>query len=49
MLFRSAKAIFPMHFWKDYSVIERMKRCPASAGWRERIMEIKEEGEVFER
>lgn len=44
-----ARAIFPMHFWKDYSVIERMKRHPASAGWRDRIVDIREEGEVFER
>ncbi len=44
-----AKAIFPMHFWKDYSVIERMKRHPASAGWGDRIVDIREEGEVFER
>lgn len=42
-----AKHVFPMHFWKDYSIIETMKNHPASSGWRERIMTIKEEGEEF--
>jgi len=42
-----AKAVFPMHFWKDYSIIEKMKNHPASEGWQDRIIEIKEEGEEF--
>lgn len=42
-----AKAVFPMHFWKDYSIIEKMKEHPASEGWRDRIVEIHREGEEF--
>ena len=42
-----AKAVFPMHFWKDYSIIEKIKEHPASEGWRDRIVEIRREGEEF--
>lgn len=43
----NAKHVFPMHFWKDYSIIEAMKNHPASEGWRDRIMTICKEGEEF--
>lgn len=42
-----AKCVFPMHFWKDYSIIEAMKKHPASEGFRDRIMTICREGEEF--
>lgn len=42
-----AKAVFPMHFWKDYSIIKKIKEHPASEGWRDRIVEIHREGEEF--
>lgn len=34
------KAAYPMHFWGDRSVIERLKRLEVSEGYRDRIMEI---------
>lgn len=43
-----AKTIFPMHFWGDYSVAERLKNLPCSEEYRGRIVEIKEEGQEFE-
>lgn len=43
----SAKAVFPMHFWKDYSIIEKMKQHPCSETYRETIMDIHREGEEF--
>lgn len=44
----SVDAVFPMHFWKDYSVIRRMKEHMASEAYRHKIVEIHEEGEEFE-
>ena len=43
-----AKHIFPMHFWGEYDVAERLKKMPCSAGYRDRIVEIHEEGEGWE-
>ena len=43
-----AKAVIPMHFWKDYSIIEKMRRHPSSEGWRERLIEIHREGEELD-
>lgn len=43
----SSKAVFPMHFWKDYSIIEKMKQHPCSEGYRKIIMDIHGEGEEF--
>lgn len=43
-----ADKVFPMHFWKDYSIIEKMKQIPESEAYRERIVEIHREGEEFE-
>lgn len=42
-----AKAVFPMHFWEDYSIIDKMKELPSSIGYRDRIIKINKEGEVF--
>lgn len=42
------KAVIPMHFWKDYSIIEKMRRHPCSEGWRERLVEIHKEGEELD-
>lgn len=44
----SADKVFPMHFWKDYSMIEKIKQLPLSESYRERIVEIHREGEEFE-
>ena len=43
----SAKALFPMHFWEDYDIIEALRKHPSSAEWRDRIMTIRREGEEF--
>lgn len=43
-----AGAIFPMHFWGDYSVIDRLKRLPCSEPYRDRIAGISREGQEFE-
>lgn len=43
----SADIVFPMHFWMDYSIIDKMKQHPSSEAYRERIMEIHREGEEF--
>lgn len=38
---------FPMHCWEDFSVIARLKALPCSAPYRERIVEIIENGMQF--
>lgn len=43
----SAKTIFPMHFWKDYQIIEKIKNHPCSESYRDAIIEIHKEGEEF--
>lgn len=43
----SADAVFPMHFWRDYGIIQKLKEDPCSAGYREKIVEIHKEGEEF--
>lgn len=42
-----AKKIFPMHFWEDYSIIKQLNTHPSTEKWRDKIVEITEEGEVF--
>ncbi len=43
-----AAHLFPMHFWGDFGAAGRLSAHPASAGWRERIVNIQKEGEEFE-
>lgn len=43
-----AAHVFPMHFWEDYGVIGRMKGLECSRGYRDRIVEIRQEGQEFE-
>lgn len=43
-----AGQIFPMHFWGDYKVAERLKKLPCSEPYRDRIVEIQKEGQTFE-
>lgn len=43
-----AKAVFPMHFWGDYGIFERLQRENCTKEYRDRIMEIQREGQVFE-
>lgn len=43
----SADVVFPMHFWKDYSIISKMKQHSCSEAYRDRIVDIHAEGEEF--
>ena len=43
-----ARFIFPMHFWGEYDVAERLKALPCSEPYRDRIVEIDREGQCFE-
>lgn len=48
MKYSDADHIFPMHCWGDFSVIDRLKEMPCSERYRDRIADIKEDGQVFE-
>lgn len=47
MLHTRTKCVFPMHFWNDYGIFERLKKEACTAKYRERIMEIREPGQTF--
>ena len=42
------KNIFPMHFWGQFDVGARLKALPCSEGYRDRIIEIKQEEREYE-
>lgn len=42
------KHIFPMHMVDDYEIIERMKALPCSRGYKNRIVNIRKNGESFD-
>ena len=42
-----ARYIFPMHFWGDFSVCEKLKNHPCSEKYRDRIISMKEKGQTF--
>lgn len=42
-----AGMVFPMHFWKDYGIINRLKELPCSEPYRDRIAGICQEGQSF--
>lgn len=42
-----ADMVFPMHFWEDYSVIRRLKELPVSVEYRDKVADIREEGQEF--
>lgn len=42
-----ARWVFPMHFWDDFSIADRLKAMPESSSYRERIVSIKRDGESF--
>jgi L-ascorbate metabolism protein UlaG (beta-lactamase superfamily) len=39
---------FPMHFWLDYTVIPKLKALEEAKEYSDRIMDIKEEGQIFQ-
>jgi len=43
-----ARAVFPMHFWEDYSVFDRLEKDPAAAHFRDRVKRIAHRGERFD-
>lgn len=43
-----AKQVFPMHFWDDYGIIDRLKALPGSENYRDRIMDIRRQGQEFQ-
>ena len=43
-----AGMVFPMHFWNDFSVIDRLKSLKCSDSYRDKIAEIQTEGQSFE-
>ncbi len=42
-----AGTVFPMHFWEDFAIIRRLKELPRSEAYRDRIADIREEGQSF--
>lgn len=42
------KYVFPMHFWEDYGIFERLGKEICTEGYADRIMEIEKPGQVFE-
>lgn len=42
-----AKVLFPMHFWGDFSVCEKLTKHPCSESYRNRIVTIEEKGQHF--
>lgn len=48
--FQAAEAqyVFPMHMWGDYSVVPLFKSTPGYEAYAPHILDVKEEGQVFE-
>ena len=42
-----AKAVLPMHFWEDYDIIRRLKTLDCTTDYRDKITEIRQEGQTF--
>ena len=42
-----AKAVLPMHFWEDYDIIHRLKELDCTTDYRDKITEIRQEGQAF--
>lgn len=43
-----ADIVFPMHFWKDYKLIQKFKDGESAGSYRDKIVSISKEGQVFE-
>lgn len=43
-----ADRIFPMHFWEDYTVTGRLKDLDCAQEYKDKVMEIKKQGDCFE-
>lgn len=42
-----AGRVYPMHFWRDYSIIDRFKKHPCSEPYRDQIADIRKQGQQF--
>lgn len=42
------KRVFPMHFWGNYGIFERLMREKCTEEYRDRIMSIEHEGQIFD-
>ena len=42
-----AEMVFPMHFWEDFSVIPALKKLDCSAEYRDRVADIRKDGQRF--
>lgn len=43
-----ADVVFPMHFWKDYKLIEKFKNGESAKEYKDKIVSITHEGQVFD-
>ena len=41
------KHVFPMHFWQDYAIYNKLMGDPRTKEYRERIEKITKPGQVF--
>jgi len=44
----NVKVTFPMHMWEKYEIIDKIKNMQLSVKYRDKIMDITVEGQVFE-
>lgn len=44
----NVKSAFPMHLWEKYEIIETLKQMSISDKYRDKIIDITEEGQTFE-
>lgn len=42
-----ARNLFPMHFWGDFTVCEKLREHPCSESYREKILRISQTGQTF--
>lgn len=42
-----AKLVFPMHFWENYQIFDRLMLEECTKGYRDRIVKIEQEGQSF--
>lgn len=47
MKISDALHLYPMHFWGDYSVIDKLKALPCTERYRDRIADITVEDQIF--
>jgi L-ascorbate metabolism protein UlaG (beta-lactamase superfamily) len=47
MKMTNTKWVFPMHFWLDYSIIDKLKRLDVSQKYVDKIMDITYEGQEY--